>query len=543
MFSFRQFAVIVLLISPLHVLYGIEPPPTLNSTPSEKAKEDNDQNNACSSCSANANRFDFSKLPATSPLPPLGFYPVQPSGPGYYSALDFLEGRFREKPPQYGYNRFALFPASLFDADFRYLDSEKYTDRDFFDNLHRIPVKQNWLFSTGGQAWWRYMNDTNAALTSRNSDYHLGRVRAYADILYKDCFRAYVEFIHANSYGAELPEALVDVNQADLLNAFIDLKVADVSKNPTYLRFGRQELLFGSQRLVSPLEWVNTRRTFQGIRLIHHTEKFDVDAFWTQPVVPSATRFDSVANNINFAGLWTTYRPKKGHLWDTYYLFADDTNRRSRLGISLSPFNVHTLGCRYAGKQDDRFLWEIEGMFQFGESGQQDILAGSGTIGAGYHCANIPWNPTFWLYYDYATGDNNPGVGSSDNTFRQLFPFGHYYMGWADIVGRQNIRDLNCHLYVFPTPWITCWTQFHHFHLANAKDALYNPAGIPLRRDPSGNAGTYVGNELDFIVNFHLTRHADIMFGYSHLYGASFLAETGKFDSAEQLFVQYNYRW
>ena len=49
------------------------------------------------------------------------------------------------------------------------------------------------------------------------------------------------------------------------------------------------------------------------------------------------------------------------------------------------------------------------------------------------------------------------------------------------------------------------WLQYHHFWLAEARDALYNAAGVAYRRDPTGQSGTDVGNEIDFILNFHLT--------------------------------------
>jgi len=76
------------------------------------------------------------------------------------------------------------------------------------------------------------------------------------------------------------------------------------------------------------------------------------------------------------------------------------------------------------------------------------------TVGAGRHFKDAPLNPTLWFYYDYAGGNNRPN-GGEYNTFNQLFPFGHYYLGWADLVGRQNIHDANAHLFMYPTNWMT----------------------------------------------------------------------------------------
>jgi hypothetical protein len=109
-------------------------------------------------------------------------------------------------------------------------------------------------------------------------------------------------------------------------------------------------------------------------------------------------------------------------------------------------------------------------------------MAGMATAGVGRHFKNVWATPTAWLYYDYASGDSDPTSGTS-NTFNQQFPFGHYYMGWIDLVGRQNIHDLNAHLYFYPAPWVTMFVQYHRFWLDQPKDALYGVGGVPIRRD------------------------------------------------------------
>ncbi len=154
-------------------------------------------------------------------------------------------------------------------------------------------------------------------------------------------------------------------------------------------------------------------------------------------------------------------------------------------------------------------------------------------------------NPTAWIYYDFASGDADPNAGDF-TTFNQLYPFGHYYLGWIDLVGRQNIHDANAHLYVYPAPWITCFVQYHHFWLNQSRDALYNAAGSAIRRDPTGQAGTNVGDEIDMVANFHLARYTDFMLGYSKLFGGGFLEATagpGRAADAELFHATINQRW
>ncbi|MCI0376112.1 MAG: alginate export family protein [Gemmataceae bacterium] len=81
------------------------------------------------------------------------------------------------------------------------------------------------------------------------------------------------------------------------------------------------------------------------------------------------------------------------------------------------------------------------------------------------------------------------------------------------------------------------------FHLDSRFDALYNAAGAAIRRDPTGRAGTDVGNELDLFLNFHLSPHQDILVGYSKLFAGDFIRGTGPGQSPELFYVQYSFRW
>lgn len=484
----------------------------------------------------------WSKVPPVRIFPPTGNFQVLPTGPGYYSLLGVATGTYRQAPPKYAYPRFGLMLNSFFDADFRYLESSDVVSFDPLDRLHRVHLGDNWLFNTGGTYWSRWEIETNSRLSGKNNSYDLIRSRVYGDLWFRDRFRIYSEFIYADSLYQDLPPLIIDVDRGDLLNMFVDGKLFSLNDKPAYLRVGRQEMLLGSQRLISPLEWANTRRTFQGARAFRQGEKFDLDVFWMQPVIPNATQFNWVDNNQSFAGAWATYRSRPGRFFDLYYLYLRNKNSTNKLGLTTAPYGVSTFGTRYAGNRDQALLWDVELMMQLGAQGKQNIAAGAATTGIGYHFANAAWSPVLWMYYDYASGDHNPGFGSY-NTFNQLFPFGHFYLGWIDLVGRQNIRDINTHLFLYPTKWLTLWFQYHHFNLASSRDALYNAAGVPIRRDATGASGTDVGNEFDFILNCHLSKHSDFLMGTSTLFQGTFLRNTGFGPSPNTCFFQYSYRW
>jgi hypothetical protein len=203
---------------------------------------------------------------------------------------------------------------------------------------------------------------------------------------------------------------------------------------------------------------------------------------------------------------------------------------------------AHTIGSRFFGDRN-QFLWDFEGMLQLGNWANQDLIAGAATAGLGYQFANAPTNPQFWVYYDWASGDRSPGVGSTRSTFQQLFPFGHYYFGYLDLVGRQNIQDVSCQAVFYPAPWATGLVQFHRFWLAEAADALYNAAGGVVRNDPTGGSGNDVGSEIDVVLSLHLTSHADLLLGWSKLFPGEFIKNSGPDVSPELFYLQIGYRW
>ncbi len=93
---------------------------------------------------------------------------------------------------------------------------------------------------------------------------------------------------------------------------------------------------------------------------------------------------------------------------------------------------------------------------------------------------------------------------------------------------------------------MTVWTQYHHFWLDQSRDALYNPGGVAYRRDPTGAAGRNVGDEIDLVVNFHLSRYSDLLVSYNMLFGGDFLEATSgpnQAVDAESLYLIYQQRW
>src|SRR5262245_42501211 len=363
----------------------------------------------------------FAKVPPVAPLPRTGWAPIPPTGPGFYTLFDWLEDDERETPPKYPYPRISPIMNPFFDIDWRYLDDPNNTETDFWDFLkrRRFGPDDAFLFTGGGELRLRYTYEGNSRLFNgdparfrgRDNNYDLIRFRAYGDMYFTERFRLYAEFISATSPDFLLPPLPIDRDQADFLNLFVDANLFDVADTPVWLRVGRQELLYGSQRLISPLDWANTRRTFQGIKAFWHAAKDDFDVFVVQPVIPFDVKFDSLDNNVLFAGAWYTHRPKPGNAIDAYYLLLDNTNPTNTGRFDVKGgYTVHTVGARWVGDQDN-WLWDFEVMLQFGEFVNRGHFAQAYTMGGGYNFKDVCGTPQAWLYFDHASGTPDPGSG------------------------------------------------------------------------------------------------------------------------------------
>lgn len=485
----------------------------------------------------------WANVPALQPLPRIGWFSIAPAGPGYYSFRDWLTGKYREAPPPVPFPPYASNPIAFFDADYRFLDDVPISDRDVFDRLKRRHPSDNWMWSLGGEERVRSMNEIDSRLTTTHNQYVLTRSRLYADVWYQDRFRVYAEMQDSQSSGQALPPLKSDIDHADLLDLFADVKLAEFADRPVYVRGGRQELNYGSQRLISSSDFPNVRRTFTGVKGFYRGEKWDLDAFWVEPVQVLPDQFDRPNNQEQFVGVWSNYRPVKGQQIDTYYLMLNNTSPTAATGAGgvVGTYTVNTVGSRYAGDWH-QLLWDLEGMYQFGPYANQHTEAAATATGVGYNFKRVPTDPHFWIYYEWATGQTNPD-SDVHRTFNQLFPWGHAYFGYLDLVGRQNIRDLNMQLMCYPNHWITPALQFHMFRLDSARDGLYAANGTVLRSDPSGAAGRDIGNEIDFTINFHLSRHQELFVGYSKLFAGTFIRETGPNVSPEVTYVQYSLKW
>ena len=434
--------------------------------------------------------------------------------------------------------------------DFSYLNDPNYDGPYFLgDNLKGLAGGK---LDIGGEARVRYHSERNIrgrvpglrgtgasglGLTRNDDDFFLTRLRLFANYRLNETFRIYGEYLYADSGGEQFNNRPIEENRGEIQNLFLDTKLTD----NLIARVGRQELLYGDQRLISPLDWANTRRTFSGARGLYKGENWDIDGFFVHPVArnfANESKIDDADEDQDFYGVYATRKGLDIGLVDFYYLGYD--NQRVN-------FNYHTIGGRVSGKTDNDFLYVTEGGVQFGDNspGLGDHGAGFYTSGLGRQLQLGDWKPTLWLWYDWASGEDDfNDVARGDDGFDHLFPLAHKYLGFMDLFGRRNIQDYNAQ---FITPFFSSKVKlllwYHYFRL----DELTTPYDVVMQPyNTNTQAGDKeLGHEIDVLFNVTLNPRNNMLIGYSHFNAGDYYDTTAgnPNNDADFFYLQYQTRF
>jgi hypothetical protein len=411
-----------------------------------------------------------------------------------------------------------------FDEDWRALAApEALASRDPFDPAKWIALGDDASLSLGGQARLRVEAWDGFAFGAPADDDEamlLTRLRAHADLRVGERFRAFVE---AKAAFTTQPRAFggarsTDSDTIDLQNGFLEWTQPLGDGAQLRVRAGRQELRLGRQRLVSPLDWANARRTFDGATLELERGANDLTVFAVAPVrVRPYERNDHVTG----LGFWGAHARRElegdARVEAYYYGLA----REAALGRERR----HTLGARGAAPiSGTRLDVEGEAAYQVGRLGSAEISAGMVAAQLGYWVQEWRVSPRFFAGLDWASGDAH--AGGDVATFDQLFPLGHAYLGIADLVARQNVIAASAGVSLRPLPALTTELAVHHFRRAGRAEGLYAASGALLRAgDPS--AAHAVGEEIDLSFAYRFDAHLQLGGGWAHFFAGAFLEQTG----------------
>ncbi|HEV8543051.1 MAG TPA: alginate export family protein [Verrucomicrobiae bacterium] len=193
---------------------------------------------------------------------------------------------------------------------------------------------------------------------------------------------------------------------------------------PLSLKIGRQELIYGDERLVGLSAWNNITRVFDAARLRWQSDWFTADFFTSHVVIPEDDRFN-VSNAYDwFSGLYATSTNVPKSNLDLYFL----SRNASAEAIAAEPRpqfaqpgarDIFTAGLRLKSKPSELGNWDytLEMAGQFGnfkdlrlgpDAPRLDQQAYMAVVQGGYTFSDFSGRPRLALEYSYGSGDSDP---------------------------------------------------------------------------------------------------------------------------------------
>lgn len=343
-----------------------------------------------------------------------------------------------------------------------------------------------------------------------------------------------------------LSERAVDPKVSDHvepIQAIAQLYFPDtLSATPMRLSIGRMAFDAMDRRLITRNRNRNTTNTFDGfrLRLGDETRPWEIDSIAVKPTQRTErgiSRLNETAQEVSLYGLMGYWRPQSlSAVFEPYWLWLD----QRRAATVAQQRDIHTFGLHAYGQWglDQSWNYDVSLAAQFGKvrALRHRAFAGHGEIG---YTFNAPYAPHIAGWLNYASGDRD-SQDQTDNSFDPLFGATYTFYGYTGHFIWQNMLNPALRFSFQPMKSLRFELMYRTYWLASASDRWARGAN---RRDPSGQGGTFVGQEFDTRLVWQISKHFEIDAAYAHFIPGRFVHSTGPSSDADFLQVAATLRF
>jgi hypothetical protein len=415
-----------------------------------------------------------------------------------------------------------------------------------FKNVKAGPL----VLDFGGQSRLRFEYDDEFALKGyapgHDDQLLLERVRLDLSARYGDDLRLFLQLQDAHAFLTQFGPA--DFSTSSPIDDTLDIRQLyaeslKIHGSPFGFRIGRQQISYDDQRVFGPGNWGNTGRfAWDAAMLKIDTTRAETDV-WLGKYLTYQTHAWPNRPVGDFLTLVTYSRIKKlPFRLDVFYVLKDDDSGKVAGESGTGNLLSHTVGFQAEGRAFHLFDAAATFAAQFGKYGRDRLRAagGSGSLGV---TAPTPWKPRLRAQLTWGSGDADPNDGNH-GTFDGVYGGRDiYFYGYLNLFFWANLWDAELDFSVQPSSRATAYIEYHHFRLAEPRDAWYSTGLQAVRRDPTGRSGTDLGGELDFRVVWALSKHIELMGGCGRFMAGSYVKSTGPSAPATWFFSQAVYSW
>ncbi len=335
------------------------------------------------------------------------------------------------------------FKPLRYDEDYTFLKNDSNHNWYKRTKLAEFSKNKSTYVSIGGDIRYQYLwfkNESWGDAPEDNDGFLLTRYLVHADLHAGKFFRTFIQLQSSLANGKVKVPSPVDENQLDLHQAFFDMVLPFKQNQELTLRVGRQEFLYGSQRLVSVRDGPNNRHSFDAAKLVYKGKFVKADIFLSHYVRSKQKIFDDGFNkNTSFWGVYVVGNqiPLLKNI-DIYYFGL--RNKKATFDDGSGKESRHTVGSRiWDSKKDWRY--DIEGLYQFGRFADKHIRAWSFSLNTGYKFSQVKFKPEIGIKTEWISGDEKYDDDKLQ-TLHPLFPRGGYF-GLVSLIGPANLFDIH----------------------------------------------------------------------------------------------------
>jgi len=378
---------------------------------------------------------------------------------------------------------------------------------------------------------YRNNEDFNDGAVDNNS-FVVSRTRINLNVKVNDKVTLFVQPQHTATWGSELltaqgsektfPVGGDDSGQLTYRRNFynaLDLHQAYGEINnlfgvPLSVRFGRQEINYGDQRLVGAFGWSNYGRAFDAVSFNYKWSILSADLFGAKVVESS-----DGDNDTDFGGLHITLSSEEMRPEVNAYVFykRDASGPSTSLELWTGGVRVHFTGLKGVALTG-------EGAYQWGLKDQRalKVQAFAGAL-KGKYTFPVVLKPEILVEYDIASGDKD---GSDDKyeTFDNLYPTNHPHYGYMDYMSWKNMQDIRGGIGFKPMDKVSINADYHILSLYTNKDNWYKASGAVMI-PTDGVADRSIGSELDVLVKCDVVNGVNFEAGYSRFFAGDFIKD------------------
>jgi hypothetical protein len=381
-----------------------------------------------------------------------------------------------------------------------------------------------------------YTNPNFGIKAPAHNDYLLQRLLLHADLVANAYLRGFLQLGSMQRLGARGIPSTTDINQLDIMQGFVDIRVPTPLGDAPSLRSGRQEVLLGFQRLVAVREGPNVRRSFDGFRLSDQWGGATIDLLALRPVTNKSGAFND-STNLRQAlwGAYATVPILPGLAADLYWLGYD--NARATFRGRIGGEQRQSFGTRVFGAMAG-WDWNEEAVLQVGSFSGRDIRAWMVASIVGYTFTDVAWRPRLALEGNASSGDN-PRSGTI-GTYNGLYPRLPYFAETAMLVP-SNLYDVRPVVSFRPLADVVVVAGWDTLWRTSTRDALYGSGMVPYPRTAKA-ASARVGAETSLDIRWRPDPHLTFGAIYAHMAAGPAITAAGGGDvNYAVLFASYRF--